>query len=116
LKGGQGDDVISGGKGHDRLYGNSGQNIFLDERDGSKDRIYIVQDEKQPDRIMGLDAKDRIVIEPLSGLSSIGLMVEKVELANVGQALLISIGNNAVAYYTGDDLTKRELLLMASIG
>ena len=116
LKGGQGDDVISGGKGHDRLYGNAGQNIFLDERDGSKDRIYIVQDENEPDRIMGLDTKDGIVIEPLSGFSDIGLTVEKVELNNVGQALLISIGNSAVAYYTGDDLTKRELLLMTALG
>ena len=108
--------MISGGKGHDRLYGNAGQNIFLDERDGSNDRIYIVQDENEPDRIMGLDTKDGIVIEPLSGFSDIGLKVEKVELDNVGQALLISIGNSAVAYYTGDDLTKRELLLMTSLG
>jgi hypothetical protein len=116
LKGGKGDDVITGGQGSDVLAGGSGRNSFGDERDGSIDKITIKMDANAPDQMRNLDKKDRIVVKPVAGLDDAGFAVSPVEIANMEAVQLIELGGQAVAYYTGGNLSDRNLLSMLSLG
>ena len=116
LKGGKGDDVITGGQGSDVLHGGSGQNSFGDERDGSIDEIVIKMDAKAPDQMSNLDKKDRIIVKPLSNVENGVFAVSPVEIANMEDVQLIELGGQAVAYYTGGNLSDRNLLKMLSLG
>ena len=115
LKGGKGDDVITGGQGSDVLAGGSGRNSFGDERDGSIDKITIKMDANAPDQMRNLDKKDRIVVKPVSGLDDAVFAVSPVEIANMEAVQLIELGGQAVAYYTGGNLSDRNLLSMLSL-
>ena len=116
LKGGKGDDIISGGDGKDYLYGGPGINTFGDEKDGNKDVIVITNDFEKPDLISGMDKKDRLFIrtqKPETNGESI--QITPIILPSFGDALMISIEDQGIAYYTGKNLTATTLGEMVSI-
>ena len=115
IKGGKGNDVITGGQGADKLAGGSGQNAFGDERDGFVDIIAVKMDPKEPDQIQSLDKKDRILVKPVPGFESAEFSVSTIDLVNMNDVALIELGGEAVAYYTGGNLSSRNLLFMLEI-
>lgn len=115
LIGGHGDDVLTGGSGADVLNGGSGQNSFGDEQDGKKDVLKVKQD-KSPDRIIGLDQKDVIEIKTNgSDSDGVSVTVTSENLAAVGESLLISLDGDAIAYYTGNNLSANDLVSMVQV-
>ena len=115
LIGGHGDDVLTGGSGADVLDGGDGQNSFGDEQDGKKDVLKLKQD-KHPDRIIGLDQKDVIEIKATgSDSDGVSVAVTSENLTAVGQSLLISLDDDAIAYYTGNNLSANDLVSMVQV-
>ena len=114
LKGGHGNDVLTGGPGADVLVGGGGQNAFGDEQDGEIDVIKVKQDQN-PDRIKNLDQNDRIQIKATGNNDDLAVTVTKDNLKGVGESLLISLADDAIAYFTGDSLTADDLVQMIEV-
>ena len=116
LKGGKGDDIISGGDGKDYLYGGPGINTFGDEKEGNQDVIVITNDFEKPDLISGMDKKDRLFIRTQKPeTNSESIQITPIILPSFGDALMISIEDQGIAYYTGKNLTATTLGEMVSI-
>ncbi|WP_028952220.1 calcium-binding protein [Synechococcus sp. CC9616] len=114
LKGGHGNDVLTGGPGADVLVGGGGQNTFGDEQDGENDVIKVKQDQN-PDRIKNLDQNDRIQIKATGNKDDLPVTVTLETLEAVGESLLISLADEAIAYFTGDSLTADDLVQMIEV-
>ena len=114
LKGGHGHDVLTGGPGADVLVGGGGQNTFGDEQDGEIDVIKVKQDQN-PDRIKNLDQNDRIQIKATGNKNGLAVTVTMESLEAVGESLLISLADEAIAYFTGDSLTADDLVQMIEV-
>ena len=116
IRGGKGDDIITGGAGNDLLYGGLGQNSFSDEKDGKKDVIVINQDNGKPDLVLGLDKKDEVLIQTKNNEDSDkSLEILSVTLPSLGDALMISLEEQGIAYYTGGDLSVKEIGKMVTL-
>ena len=116
IRGGNGNDIISGGNGKDYLYGGSGMNSFGDEKDGSKDVIVIKTDFEKPDILLGMDKKDRLLIKTQKyETTNESVQITSVNLPSYGDALMISIEDQGIAYYTGKELTSENLIEMIVI-
>lgn len=128
VKAGDGDDIITGGTGADKIYGGFGKNIFLSEKDGSNDCLYVTSDQYVPnpnlgnhasnnsdgskaDLITSLDPADKIVVlGVLTSQLSFYQSVAPSGLSGIG----IYANGTLEALYTGADLSVSQLAAMTS--
>ena len=93
-----------------------GQNSFSDEKDGKKDVIVITQDNGKLDLVSGLDKKDQLFIQPKNSENSDeSLEISSAILPSLGDALVISLAGQGIAYYTGGDLSINEIGEMVTL-
>ena len=113
-----GDDIIDGGVGEDLLYGGAGSNIFINNRDGYSDILYIQSNQdlaasnnSATDVIYSLDSIDQIVITDSDAQS---LRIETTNFENqIGIGLFA--GTTLEAIYFGTNLSVEDLQNITTI-
>ena len=128
IKSGDGDDVITGGRGADQLWGGFGKNIFLYEKDGFVDKVFITSDQflsnpnlngkvadnadgHNADIIKSLDAIDRLIF---LGVNRQDLSFSQLDPLSVSSGIGIYARGCLEAVYTGQDLSIQQLSSMTT--
>jgi len=108
MRGGNGDDVMYGGTGDDRMSGNSDNDVIIGGEGNDK-----MQGGSGNDIMIGGDGVDQV-----SGNSGSDVFVADLTSANGGQMTVrdFKLGEDALYLNTGDVLTADELFTIFSAG
>ena len=128
IKAGDGDDIITGGRGGDQIWGGFGKNVFLNEKDGSIDRLFITSDQYVPnpnlgnkagnnndgynlDTIKSLDTFDKIII---LGVGTQDLSFFQTVSPSGTDGIGIFAKGSLEAIYVGQDLSIQQISRMTT--